>query len=73
MSNNKLSKYLHKPYNERKGNKTHTPKVLTDNKGKWLERKISQLTEKEVILWAKSGQTCKEGYKWLKSNLRPKN
>ena len=31
-----------------------------------------QPTEKEVIWWAKSGQTCKEGYKWLKSNLRSK-
>ena len=68
MSNNKLSKYLHKHYTERKGNKTHTPVVLTDSKGKWLEKKISQLIEKEDKWWAKSSQTCKEGYNWLKSN-----
>ena len=68
MSNNKLSKNLHKHYTERKGNKTHTPVVLTDSKGKWLEKKISQLIEKEDKWWAKSSQTCKEGYNWLKSN-----
>ena len=65
MSNNKLLKYLHRPYTECKGNKIHTPVVLTDSKGKWLERKVSLPTEKEVKWWIKSGQTCKEGYKWL--------
>ena len=72
MSNNKLSKYLYKSCTELKGNKTYISVVLIDSKGKWVERKILQPTEKEVIWWAKSGRTCKEGYKWLKSNIRHK-
>ena len=60
MSNNKLSKYLQKHYTERKENKTHTPVVLTDSKGKWFEKKISQPIEKEVKWWAKAARRVRK-------------
>ena len=72
MPNNKLSKYLHKPYTERKGNKTHTPVVLTDGKGKWLESKISQPTEKESYGGPKAARRVGKAASGLNTTSCPK-
>ncbi|KAK3094782.1 hypothetical protein FSP39_006183 [Pinctada imbricata] len=72
MSENKLRKTLNKPPIPATGTKTHTPAVLTDSKGKWLLKTLAHKSESTAKWWYKSGDTCKDGYKWLKSNFKSK-
>ncbi|KAK3088908.1 hypothetical protein FSP39_025302 [Pinctada imbricata] len=71
MSENKLRKTLNKPPIPATVTKTHTPAVLTF-KGKWLLKTLAHKSESTAKWWYKSGDTCKDGYKWLKSNFKSK-
>ncbi|CAG2184475.1 unnamed protein product [Mytilus edulis] len=72
MSKNKLLKQLERHLVPPTGERTHTPAVLSDSKGKWLERKITNPLESNIKWWTKSGETTEKGYSWLKNNIKRK-
>ncbi|CAC5356064.1 unnamed protein product [Mytilus coruscus] len=72
MSKPKLLKQLDRQLEPPTGERAYTPAVLSDSKGKWLQRKISNTLESNLKWWTKSGETSEKGYKWLKSNIRHK-
>ncbi|VDI52841.1 Hypothetical predicted protein [Mytilus galloprovincialis] len=72
MSKNKLLKQLERHLVPPTGERTQTPAVLSDSKGKWLERKITNPLESNIKWWTKSGETTEKGYSWLKNNIKRK-
>jgi len=73
MSNTKLLKQIGKPLPSPNGQKTHTPVILSDSKGKYLEKKVSNSIEKSIKWWIKSGDTCKKDFEWLETHLKSKH
>lgn len=72
MSKTKLLKQLERNLEPPTGERAHTPAVLSDSKGKWLEKKISTPLESNLKWWTKSGETTEKGYRWLKNNIKHK-
>jgi hypothetical protein len=70
MSTNKLTKYTGRPYPEKVGRRNITPVVLSDSKGKYLERKVADKHEREIKWWIKSGENTSEGYSWLQNKFK---
>ena len=69
MSERKLQKYLKRSLPPVIGNKTLTPIVLTDSKGRYLHDFCHTEVELEIRWRYKSGRTSHEGLKWLRDNL----
>ena len=72
MTKHKLLKYLSKTFELPVDNKRLTPVVLTDSKGKYLERYCQNPLENSIKWWAKPGRNSTEGLEWLKENLKYK-
>ena len=72
MTEHKLLKYLSKTFELPVDNKRLTPVVLTDSKGKYLERYCQNPLENSIKWWAKPGRNSTEGLEWLKENLKYK-
>jgi hypothetical protein len=68
----KLLKYLSKTFELPVDNKRLTPVVLTDSKGKYLERYCQNPLENSIKWWAKPGRNSTEGLELLKENLKYK-
>ncbi|CAG2206309.1 unnamed protein product [Mytilus edulis] len=72
MSLNRLTKFQAKyrlPY----GNvKTHTPVVLTDSKGRWLQGKETHQSEREIIWWSKSSEKVQKRVQYLENIIAGK-
>lgn len=72
MSKTKLLKQLERQIPAPSGERTHTPVVLSDSKGKRLEKKVGTPNETNLKWWSKSGETTQKGYNWLKNHFKAK-
>jgi hypothetical protein len=72
MSESKLRKFIARPRTSPVGDRKLQPIVLTDSKGNWLKRQISDETENQIIWQAKSGARVEESTRWLKNNIANK-
>ena len=72
MSENKLRKFIARPRTSPVGDRKLQPIVLTDSKGNWLKRQISDEIENQIIWQAKCGARVEESTRWLKNNIANK-
>lgn len=72
MSLNRLTQFLAKyrlPYGDVK---THTPVVLSDSKGCWLQGKETHQSEREIIWWSKSSEKIQKRVQYLENIIAEK-
>lgn len=72
MSENKLRKFINKQIPPLSGKKRLQPIVLSDSKGRYIERFYRDTTEKQLIIISQSGLKAEESKKWLKRNIAKK-
>jgi len=65
MSENKLRKFINKQTPPLAGKKRLQPIVLSDSKGRYIEKFYRDTTEKQLII-SQSGLKAEESKKWLK-------
>lgn len=72
MSLNRLKKFLAKyrlPYGDVKN---HTPEVLTNSNGSWLQGKETHQSEREIIWWSKSSEKVQKRVQYLEKTIAEK-
>jgi len=72
MSENKLRKFINKQTPPISGKKLLQPIVLSDSKGRYIEKFYRDTTEKQLIIISQSGLKAEESKKWLKRNIAKK-
>lgn len=46
-----------------------TPIILSDSKGRYLQQKVANGFDQNIVFWHKSGATCREQFNFLKNNI----
>ena len=73
MTEGKLTKFLNKPVSIPSGKQLQRPAVLSDSKGKCLEKEyMRHPSENGILWWAKGGAKIEDSTRWLKSNISRK-
>ncbi|KAK3100171.1 hypothetical protein FSP39_015731 [Pinctada imbricata] len=72
MTESKLEKFLSKPTPSTSGKRLQQPVILSDSKGKWLQREITNEADGELIWWSKSGAKIEDSTRWLRTNIARK-
>ena len=74
MTSNRIDKYSEKATSVESNLPPHrkTAAILTDSKGDYLSRHVTNVVEADILWWAKKGCTTERGAKWLVENFDKK-
>ena len=69
MSVNKLVKYLQQQPALPEAKREFTPVIVSDSKGRWLQKTVQTPTDKSIKWWTKGGVSTQEELSWLATTL----